>query len=118
MYFCVVAREIVDSCRPSSPAMSFRISGRMAAGPWLKKAVWRSTMAWDTRRMVSKRCSTLRIIHLACCNWACRPAWADSFWLPSICAYRPLICRRGTAALLSVTCQPRRVLRTITSGTA
>ncbi|MNV50339.1 hypothetical protein D3C71_1423410 [compost metagenome] len=118
MYFCVVAREMVDSCKPSSPAMSFRINGRMAAGPWLKKAVWRSTMAWDTRRIVSKRCSTLRIIHLACCNWACRPACADSFWLPSIWAYSPLICRRGTAALLSVTCQPRRVLRTMTSGTA
>ena len=117
MYFCVVAREIVDSCRPSSPAMSFRISGRMAAGPWLK-----SRLAFDdglghaqdgVEALLDVADHPLGLLQLGL-----QASVADSFWLPSICAYRPLICRRGTAALLSVTCQPRRVLRTITSGTA
>ena len=33
MYFCVVTREIVDSCSSSSSAISRRVSGRIATSP-------------------------------------------------------------------------------------
>jgi hypothetical protein len=67
-YFWVVTREIVDSWRLTVSAISRSVSGRMATSPWSKKARWRSTMACDTRRMVSKRCCTFLISHLASCN--------------------------------------------------
>ena len=38
MNFWVVTREIVDSCKPSSSAISRNTSGRMATAPWVKKA--------------------------------------------------------------------------------
>ena len=38
--------------------------------PWLKKFFWRSMMACDTRRMVSKRCWMLRMNQRASCSRA------------------------------------------------
>ena len=37
MYLAVVTREIVDSCRPSSSAISRSTSGFIANAPWVKK---------------------------------------------------------------------------------
>ena len=56
MYLAVVTREIVDSCRPSSSAISRSTSGFMAIAPCVKKLFCRSTIACETRWMVSKRC--------------------------------------------------------------
>ena len=56
MNLAVVTREMVDSCSPSSSAISRKTSGFMAMAPWVKKLFWRSTMAMLTRKMVSKRC--------------------------------------------------------------
>ena len=64
MYFCVVTREMVDSCRPSMSAISRSTSGRIATSPCSKKCRCRSTIACATRRIVSKRCCTFLISHL------------------------------------------------------
>ena len=55
MYLAVVTREIVDSCRPSSSAISRSTSGFIAIAPCVKKLFCRSTIACETRWMVSKR---------------------------------------------------------------
>ena len=47
MYLAVVTRLMVDSCRPSSSAISRSTSGRMASSPCTKKLFCRSTMALD-----------------------------------------------------------------------
>ncbi len=76
MYLLLVTRETVDSCRPSSSAISRRPSGFMAIAPNSRKCFWRETMASATLRMVEKRCSTLRIVHLA----SCRCVAISAFW--------------------------------------
>src|SRR5271165_4677136 len=68
MYFCVVTREMVDSCRLRISAISRNTIGRIATSPCSKKWRCRSTIACDTRRIVSNRCWTLRISHFASCN--------------------------------------------------
>src|SRR5438034_2776203 len=68
MYFCVVTREIVLSCRLRVSAISRRTSGRIATSPCSRKWRWRSTIACDTRRMVSKRCCTFLISQRASCS--------------------------------------------------
>src|SRR5689334_7549923 len=70
MYFCVVTREIVDSCSDSMSAISRSTMGRIATSPCSKKRRCRSTMAFATRRIVSNRCCTFRISHFASCNCA------------------------------------------------
>ena len=65
MNFCVVTREMVDSCRPSVSAISRSTSGRIATSPCSKKCRCRSTIACATRRIVSKRCCTFLISQLA-----------------------------------------------------
>src|SRR5437879_874124 len=68
MYFCVVTREMVLSWSPSVCAISRSTSGRIATSPCSRK--WRcwSTIACDTRRMVSKRCCTFLISQRASCS--------------------------------------------------
>src|SRR5258706_7585629 len=68
MDFCVVTREMVLSCRLSVSAISRRTRGRMATSPCSRKWRWRSTIACDTRRMVSKRCCTFLISQRASCS--------------------------------------------------
>src|SRR5438477_4557162 len=68
MYFCVVTREIVLSCRLSVSAISRSTSGRIATSPCSRKWRCRSTIACDTRRMVSKRCCTFLISQRASCS--------------------------------------------------
>src|SRR5450830_1012620 len=75
IYFRVVTRETVDSCKPSSSAISRKTSGRIATSPCSKKLRCRSTMACDTRKIVEKRCWIFLIIHLASCIWLIR------YWL-------------------------------------
>ena len=55
MYLAVVTLEMVDSCRPSSSAISRSTNGFIAMAPCVKKFFWRSTIACETRWMVSKR---------------------------------------------------------------
>jgi hypothetical protein len=86
MYLAVVTREMVDSCRPSSSAISRSTSGRMASSPWVKKFFCRSTMALLTRRMVSKRCWMFLMNQRASCRRCC------SAWPPW-----PLCCLRALA---------------------
>ena len=74
MYLAVVTREMVDSCRPSSSAISRSTSGFIAISPCVKKLFCRSTMACDTRRMVSKRCWMFLMNQRASCSRALRPA--------------------------------------------
>src|SRR5712692_721456 len=74
MYFCVVTREMVLSWRPSVLAISRSTSGRIATSPCSRKWRWRSTIACDTRRIVSKRCCTFLISHLASCSCEETPA--------------------------------------------
>src|SRR5688572_14404157 len=69
MNFCVVTREMVLSCRPSVCAISRRTRGRIATSPCSRKWRWRSTIACDTLRMVSKRCCTFLISQRA--SWSC-----------------------------------------------
>ena len=74
MYFCVVTREMVDSCRPSSSAISRRTSGFIAIAPCVKKLFWRSTIACETRWIVSKRCRMFFTNQRASWSRAFRPA--------------------------------------------
>ncbi|MDT4877075.1 hypothetical protein FQZ97_1125680 [compost metagenome] len=74
MYLAVVTRLMVDSCRPSSSAISRSTSGRMASSPCMKKLRWRSTMAEDTRKMVSKRCWMFLMNQRASCSRCCMAA--------------------------------------------
>src|SRR5579859_5352812 len=69
MYFCVVTREIVLSCRLSVSAISRRTKGRIATSPCSRKWRCRSTIACDTRRIVSKRCCTFLMSQRASCSW-------------------------------------------------
>ncbi len=71
MYLAVVTRLMVDSCRPSSSAISRSTSGRIASSPCTKKFFWRSTIALDTRRMVSKRCWMFLMNQRASCSRCC-----------------------------------------------
>jgi hypothetical protein len=73
MYLAVVTREMVLSCRPSSSAISRSTSGFIAISPWVKKPFCRSTMAWLTRRMVSKRCRMFFMNQRASCSRALNP---------------------------------------------
>src|SRR5690606_23035646 len=50
-YLRVVTREIVDSCRDSSSAISRRVSGRIASGPCSRKPVCWRTMRSEERRV-------------------------------------------------------------------
>src|SRR5690606_37147789 len=81
MYFCVVTRETVDSWSPRVSAISRRTSGRIATSPCEKNAFCRSTMACETRRMVSNRCWTFLINQRASCNCAAKLAWAPRWRL-------------------------------------
>src|SRR5690606_28598507 len=49
MYLPLTMRETVDSCTPMVSATSRRVSGRIASGPWSRKALWRSTSTWAVR---------------------------------------------------------------------
>src|SRR3977135_2687575 len=44
MYLLLVTRQTVDSCRPSSPAISFSVSGFIATSPYSKQPPWGATM--------------------------------------------------------------------------
>src|SRR6266436_1671104 len=68
MNFCVVTRDTVDSCRLSVSAISRSTSGRIATSPCSKKCRCRSTIACDTRRIVSHRCCTFLISQRASCS--------------------------------------------------
>src|SRR3954468_2528190 len=68
MNFCVVTREMVLSCRLSVSAISRSTRGRMATSPCSRKWRCRSTMACETRRIVSKRCCTFLISQRASCS--------------------------------------------------
>ena len=80
MYLLLVTRQTVDSCRPTSCAMSRSASGFIAIGPYSKKWRWWRTMALATSRMVAKRCSTLRSVQRASRRWAARSVWPVSRW--------------------------------------
>ena len=73
MYLAVVTREMVDSCRPSSSAISRSTSGFIAISPWVKKLFCRSTIACETRWMVSKRCRMFFMNQRASCSRAFSP---------------------------------------------
>src|SRR6266850_199134 len=97
MYFCVVTREMVLSWSPSVCAISRSTSGRIATSPCSRK--WRcwSTIACDTRRMVSKRCCTFLISQRASCSWEAMAA--PLLRAPAASsAYRRLMRRRGMAS--------------------
>src|SRR6267142_4653759 len=68
MNFWVVTRETVDSCKPRVFAISRSTSGRIPTSPCSKKWRWRSTIACDTRRIVSNRCCTFLISQRA--SWS------------------------------------------------
>src|SRR6267378_1751134 len=114
MYFCVVTREMVLSCRPSVSAISRSTSGRIATSPCSRKWRCRSTMAWETRRIVSKRCCTFLISQRASCSWeeTLPPLRAPA----AISAYSRLMRRRGMASGFKLARQALRTLRTMTSG--
>src|SRR3954469_7101789 len=114
MYFCVVTREMVLSCRPSVSAISRSTSGRIATSPCSRKCRWRSTIACDTRRIVSKRCCTFLISQRASCSCDERPVPLRA--AAAISAYRRLMRSRGIASALRLARQAFRTLRTITSG--
>src|SRR6185369_467819 len=120
MYLAVVTREIVDSCRPSSSAISRSTSGFIAISPWVKKLFWRSTMACETRWIVSKRCWMFFMNQRASCSREFRPAplplAAPRVWRIA-CAYRSLMRSLGITSALSTTFQLRPDFCTITSGT-
>src|SRR5947199_98615 len=110
MYFCVVTREMVLSWSPSVCAISRSTSGRIATSPCSRK--WRcwSTIACDTRRMVSKRCCTFLISQRASCS--CEAMAAPLVRAPAASsAYRRLMRRRGMASGLRLARQaPRRLI--------
>ena len=68
MYLLLVTRETVDSCRPSSSAISRRPSGFIAIGPNSRKCCWRFRIASATIRMVEKRCCTFFTVQRASCR--------------------------------------------------
>ena len=107
MYLAVVTREMVDSCRPSSSAISRSTSGFIAIAPCVKKPFCRSTMACDTRTMVSKRCWMFLTNQRASCSRAARPAPVPLRWPRIACAYRSLMRSLGITSGLSSTFQPR-----------
>src|SRR5207237_9109698 len=84
MYLLLVTRHTVDSCSPSSPAISLRVSGFIATSPYSKKPRWRATMASATRWMVAKRCSIERRSQRASCRWRASD-WLEAlrFWIAS-----------------------------------
>src|SRR5687767_11115136 len=114
MNFCVVTREMVLSCRLSVEAISRSTRGRIATSPCSRKWRWRSTMACDTRRMVSKRCCTFLISQRASCSCDEMPAPERAAAASS--AYSRLMRRRGIASGFRLARQTLRTLRTITSG--
>src|SRR3569832_3034333 len=69
MYFCVVTREMVDSCSSTASAISRSTNGRIATSPCSKNCFWRSTLFCVLCRMVSKRCCTILISQRASCSW-------------------------------------------------
>ena len=78
MYLLLVTRETVDSCRPSSAAISRRPSGFIAIGPNSRKCCWRLRIASATIRMVEKRCCTFFTVQRASCRcWASSPCCAS-----------------------------------------
>lgn len=68
MYFCVVTREMVDSCISMESAISERIMGFISSAPPSKKSRCFSTMQRATLRSVSFLVSRLLMIHLASCR--------------------------------------------------
>src|SRR2546428_2628698 len=114
MYFCVVTREMVLSCRPSVSAISRSTKGRMATSPCSRKWRWRSTIACDTRRIVSKRCCTFLMSQRASCS--CEESVPPLRAPAAISAYRRLMRRRGIASGLRLARQTFLTLRTVTSG--
>ena len=97
MYLLLVTRQTVDSCRPSSPAISLRVNGFMATSPYSKKPRWRATMASATRWMVAKRCSIERSSQRASCS--CRDSdWLEALRLCSASAYARFSRTRGSEA--------------------
>src|SRR3989440_9924512 len=89
MNFCVVTREMVLSCRLSVSAISRSTSGRIATSPCSRKCRWRSTIACDTRRIVSKRCCTFLISQRASCS--CDESPVPLRAAAAISAYRRLM---------------------------
>jgi hypothetical protein len=75
MYLLLVTRHTVDSCRPSSPAISLSVSGFIATSPYSKNPRCRATIASATRWIVANRCSMERSSQRA--SWS----WRDSDWL-------------------------------------
>ena len=67
-YFCVVTREMVDSCISTAWAMSASTIGFINSSPCSKKACCCSTMQRLTRSRVSLRLSRLLINHFASCK--------------------------------------------------
>src|SRR5205823_945258 len=114
MYFWVVTREMVLSCRLSVSAISRSTGGRIATSPCSRKWRCRSTIACDTRRMVSKRCCTFLMSQRASCSW--EESDPPFLALAAICAYSRLMRRRGIASGLRLARQALRTLRTVTSG--
>src|SRR5919201_2525292 len=84
MYLLLVTRHTVDSCKPSSPAISLSVSGFIATSPYSKKPRWRATIASATRWMVAKRCSIERKSQRASCSWRASD-WFEAlrFWIAS-----------------------------------
>ncbi len=123
MYLAVVTREMVDSCRPSSSAISRSTNGFIAISPWVKKFFWRSTMAWETRRMVSKRCWMFLTNQRASCRRELSAVWLSLAAVPRgerearrACAYKSLMRSLGITSGLSTTFQPRPDFWMMTSG--
>src|SRR5258706_1623190 len=117
MYFCVVTREIVESCRPTASAISRSTSGRMATSPCSKKFFWRSTIDCVTRRIVSKRCWTFLMSQRASCSCPARCLPPFSREACRMSAYILLMRRRAIASRLSDAPQRPPTFRTTTSGT-
>ena len=115
MYFCVVTREIVLSCRPRVSAISRSTMGRMATSPCSKKCRWRSMMACETLRIVSKRCCTFLMSQRA--SWSWPGIDPVELRLPdSSDAYRRLMHSLGIASGFRLARQMPSILRTTTSG--
>ena len=121
MYLAVVTRLMVDSCKANSSAISRSTKGRMASSPCIKKLRWRSTMAVETRRMVSKRCWMFLMNQRASCKRCCMLALAASELPPrpwrKALAYTSCTRKRGMTSGLSTTLKPRPERVTNTSGT-
>ncbi|MNP27553.1 hypothetical protein D3C76_1204710 [compost metagenome] len=118
MYFCVVTREMVDSCMPTASAMSCRTSGFIASSPWSRKPRWCSTICVATFIRVSLRLCRLLMNQRASCSWLRMKVLSA---LVSARRTKPAYCgltrRRGIASWFSSTSQRSLSLRTMTSGT-